>query len=289
MKTFIYKLLVFLVISFVVITFVATLPAYIIKQKASFKLNENINKVVFGHSHPECAYNDSLIANFKNLASSGESYFYTYQKIKKVIPDNPEIKSVFIEFTNNQIGEKMDDWIWGFEKMSNFLPIYYPFIEQKDYLLLHSNNSTDFLTSVSISSKKNFVRLLSLDYNYVKDLGGFMHLDEHITKRVLMDTKKEINYKSISKENLKYLRKIIDYCKSNNLNVFLIRSPQHPDYHFLNNENLFQEILRNNFSDMEFLDFQNFFIENEYFADYGHLNYKGAEVFSKYFNELIHD
>ena len=74
-----------------------------IEKKSSFKISDNIKYVVFGHSHSECTFNDALISNFKNLSEPGEAYFYTYQKLKNVIHDNPAIESVFVEFTNNQI------------------------------------------------------------------------------------------------------------------------------------------------------------------------------------------
>ena len=88
----------------------------IIKNSANFKLKPQTKYLVLGHSHPECAFNDSLINNLKNLAQTGESYYYTYFKTIKVLEQNPSIEIVFVEFTNNQIYELMNNWIWG--KMS---------------------------------------------------------------------------------------------------------------------------------------------------------------------------
>ena len=74
-----------------------------IERNANFKLEDKVKYVVFGHSHSECAFNDSLISSFKNLSEPGEAYFYTYQKLRNVILQNPEIETVFVEFTNNQV------------------------------------------------------------------------------------------------------------------------------------------------------------------------------------------
>jgi hypothetical protein len=46
----------------------------VIDSKNIFKLTNNINYLILGHSHPECDFNDSLIDNTKNLAQSGELY-----------------------------------------------------------------------------------------------------------------------------------------------------------------------------------------------------------------------
>lgn len=285
MKIFLKKLLNFLAISILIITLIASTPLYIIKRKSSFKLEENITNVVFGHSHPECAYNDSLIAKFKNLAESGECYFYTLQKVKKVIPDNPQIETVFLEFSNNQISSDMDDWIWGYEKMNYYLPKYSPFMKKEDFEILLSNNSTDFIACTSVSFKKNLFRVLKYDFDYSDNIGGFNWLDVNQLKD--SDPDNNANLDSISQVNLEYLRKIIEYCQHRDVTVFLTRSPQHKDFYFLKNEKLFQKIRNEKFSDVEFLDFNNFPIPDNYFADFGHLNYKGAEIFSNSISELL--
>jgi len=41
------------------------------------------------------------------------------------------------------------------------------------------------------------------------------------------------------------------------------------------------------FKDVDFLDFNNFPLNNEEFGDFEHLNYKGAKRFSLWFNELL--
>ena len=277
--------MVFLTISIVAIMLIASIPRYLIKKKSSFKLNENITTVVFGHSHPECAFNDSLIANFKNLASSGESYFYNYQKIKKVIPDNPKIETVILEFSNDQINKEMDEWIWGYDKMNYHLPIYSAFMDKEDYLILFNNNSTDLMACTSVSFKKNLFRVLKSDYNYTDEIGGFKWLDRNQLET--KNTQNNLDLINISTVNLEYLRKIIEYCRNQNVTVYLSRSPQHKDFVGLKNENLFQKIRNEQFSDVEFLDFSTFLVPNEYFADFGHLNHKGAEIFSKFISKLF--
>lgn len=119
--------------SLIMITAIVTTPYLIIKTKAKFKIDKNINKLILGHSHSQCSVNDSIFNNSINLSASGESYFFNYQKLKKLISENDQINLVFIEFTNNQIDATMDDWIWSHTKMSYYLQFYSPFMTSTDF------------------------------------------------------------------------------------------------------------------------------------------------------------
>ena len=73
MKSFFKKTVVF---SVCCISFFALLEITLNYVIIYLILNKNIEHVM-GHSHSECAFNDEYIPHFKNLSSSGESYFYT--------------------------------------------------------------------------------------------------------------------------------------------------------------------------------------------------------------------
>ena len=97
MKSFIYKTILFISISILFISLFFFAIHKVIKKKSNFTLKVPVKNVVFGHSHPSYAFNDSLISDFKNLADSRQSYFYSYLKIRNVLPQNNSIKTVFIE------------------------------------------------------------------------------------------------------------------------------------------------------------------------------------------------
>ena len=85
MRRFIHKTL-FLVSSFLaLILLLIIFLSIIIEDRATFKLDQNITHIVMGHSHSETAINDSLTMNSTNVSESGEAYFYTYIKLKKLI------------------------------------------------------------------------------------------------------------------------------------------------------------------------------------------------------------
>ena len=290
MKGFIKKIIVFLSLAILVVIGIVVGSHYVVKSQSRFKIDKDITKLVVGHSHSSCSVNDSIIKNTINLSASGESYFYNYQKLKLVGNANPHINTLFIEFANNHVDSVMDDWTWGFEKMSFYLPFYSPFIESEDLNLLIENNSTDAFASYSIATRKHLYRILSRDYYLIDEIGSytgskFSKIDELIAENNFNPTisKNQV----VSETNLSYLRKMIDYCRGNNIKVFLIRSPQHPLYADLSNETVYQNVLKTQFSDVELLDFDGMNFPNSHYLDLHHLNYKGANQFSTLFNNLL--
>lgn len=92
---------------------------------------------------------------------------------------------------------------------------------------------------------------------------------------------------SLSEVNLTYLSKTIQLCHSLNRKVLLIRCPVHPLFGGLSNESFFREILKSKFENVECLDFTRFPLRTNEYGDFGHLNYKGAQKFSVWFNTLL--
>jgi|TARA_B110000091_G_scaffold156129_1_gene166318 hypothetical protein len=290
MKPFIYKTFIFIGISISLISITFIFTNSLIDRNAKFSFRTPVNNVIFGHSHSECAFNDSLINNFKNLSQSRQSYFYSFQKIKKVISQNNDIKNVFVEFSNNQIGAGMDKWIWDDLSISS-RSIYFPFLEKEDINLLINKNSKSFITGASKSFRNNLMNLLLFNYDYTNKIGGYQWLKRDKTDSLIINFKKDTIHFSrkkndLSIKNIEYLEKIINFCQGNDVNIYLVRSPQHK-YYDRNNEKEFIKIWNKKFKDIDFLDFNNFPLNNEEFGDFGHLNYKGAKIFSLWFNELL--
>ncbi|MBT8377439.1 MAG: hypothetical protein KJO22_11255, partial [Bacteroidia bacterium] len=179
---------------------------------------------------------------------------------------------------------------WGYEKMSYFLPKYGPFINQEDISLLFKNNTKDFFSSYSIAVRKNIYRIVRNDYNFTDEIGGYNPIQLSKIEK-LNQTHLKNNFgpdnPTLSTKNINYLRKMIDFLRLNDVNVFLIRSPQHISNPDLANEKLFKKVYSSKFSDVEFLDFNNLSIKNEHYLDFKHLNYFGAIEFSNLFNNLL--
>jgi hypothetical protein len=291
MNKFLYKSLLFILLFFVGITLVFTSTALYLNNKIYFKLNNNIETVVFGHSHPETAYNDSLINNFKNLAQSGESYFYTYVKARKVLHQNPQIKNVLIEYTNIDITQVRDQEIWSDKYINWRYPIYSGLMDTPEHAFLLLKNPKSFLNSLPKTLKKQLSRITNNHHNYIASTSGYLYLEENkldsLLKLNLHRTIPDDDYYKESKYNLIYLDKLIALCKRKNLNIFFIRSPLYKDTFYESNEELFTEIREQNYKDIEFLDLKNFPLKNTDYRDLHHVNNKGAKKVSIWLNNWL--
>ena len=241
--------------------------------------------IILGHSHPSNAYNDLLIENVTNLSQSGVPYFYTYYKLKELNSQN-EISTVLLEFTNNQIKEENNQWIWGSNSMNAYLPRHLAFLKMEDIQLLRKNNN-DFYPIFSRSIKTIFKNTITGKLHISNDYGGFESKLEvlKIDKIKKHSQSKEKNVE-VSETNIKFLKKIVSYCHSQEIMLIFIRSPQHKDYRNTN-EAQYQQIRHKIFNEIDFLDFNDFPLENTDFADYEHLNKFGAKKISLWFNSLL--
>lgn len=290
MKSFLRRLIVISSIFCLLLVILIVAGNLIIGKKAGFKIKDTDTLVIFGHSHAECAYNDSLISNFKNLSSSGESYFYTFAKVKKVIAQNPQIKTVLIEFSNNQVSKRMDEWIWGDDFMLEKYQIYAPFLALQEHKFLFTHNYKGYINSLSFALKKQIFTILTNNYAYTDIVGGYLYNKVNKVDSLIAVQKSSVNtatYSEISDENIKCLREIIDFCHQNHKQVFLIRTPTHRAYQTLKNEATFQHIRHKYFDSIPFLDLAGFPINNAEFADLEHLNYYGARKYSIWFGSLL--
>ncbi len=261
-------------------------------KKGHFKLNQNKKSIVMGNSHSELAFNDSLITGLKNISQSGESYFYTYVKAKQVLKQNPQITTVFIEFTNYAITSVIDEQIWSDKYINYRYPNYSAFMEWEERMLLAKNNLKAVIAATPITLKKQASRIIHNNYNYTSVTGGYYFTKENkLNINIIIDDtlseykKKQINTAAIY--NLSYLEKIVELCEENNIKLYFIRSPLHEKSLYLANEPLFLKIKKKRFPNVEFLDFKDFPLEDNEFRDTDHLNNLGAKKFSLWFNQIL--
>jgi hypothetical protein len=94
---------------FAIVISIEILTSKLLITKMNLTIPSKPTYLAFGHSHSQCAIDDSLIQHMKNLSDAGEAYFYTLQKTGAFIDQNPSVSIVFIEFANNQISSQMDE------------------------------------------------------------------------------------------------------------------------------------------------------------------------------------
>ncbi|MEI7597384.1 MAG: hypothetical protein WCK02_16670 [Bacteroidota bacterium] len=87
--------------------------------------------------------------------------------------------------------------------------------------------------------------------------------------------------------SISLLNKVIKECLERNVNVYLIRTPFHSLSSVIQNESQFKILIKSKFKNRIFLDFKDFPLKNNDFADYVHLNFRGAKKVSLFFNSLL--
>lgn len=258
---------------------------YIINLRSDFKLKPNTNKIVLGNSHPAGTFNDSLISNLKNLADPGDSYFYGYQKLKKIIEQNPQVDSVYVEFNPKTILKWEDSKLWKKHQVPN----YVPFFNFEDHYLFVSINALSYQQEALKGISTNLTRIVLSQYNFIDYIGGYRHNEgskiDSLMRTHKFDPKKQYarEEKEISKYDIIYLKKIVRLCATKNITLFFVRSPYHNTFDGHNYEDLFQTYRMTNFGEIPFLDFQGFPMDDTEFKDLEHLNNKGARKFSMWF------
>lgn len=283
MKKFLRKISVFTGGLFLIILIVFGVNRYF----SDFRINSENTILILGHSHSECAYNDSLISGVANYSDSGETYFYNYIKIRQLIKQNPQINKVLIEFTNNQIKEYMDGRTWEDKYIAHRFPKYGAFMNKEEMNLLLTKNPAYFKENLSACFKSNFMMILKNRLNYTTEIGGYKYLERKLTETEQEeDITEESDSEILAVYNLRYLDKIIAFCKQNNVEAILIRSPLHKDYNF-DNEAVFQNMLKTKYHQLDFLDFSEFPLSDDEFGDILHLNHKGAKKYSLWFDGLL--
>ena len=255
----------------------------VFRSNASFTLPADTKSIVIGHSHPECAIDDAMLKETVNLATSAEAYFYSHQKLKRIIKNNPQIERVYLEFTNNQISSIMDDWTFGDEKQSHHMPKYMPFLSGSELELFVRASFDSFFGALLNSTRENFFRMISRDYLIADELGGYneltrvMHFQEDSKEYTEEDQRL---FKTLSEFNLSMLDSILKLVDEEEIEIIGIRSPQHKSIPDLLNESKFDSIKGVKFANYEFWDFNTLSLPDSAFADPGHLNAQGAYLYT---------
>lgn len=282
MKKFLISTGVFLLVAIIVLAATYFSLLYMIRNKAEFKIRESTSYIVLGPSHSACSFDDNYIGNLENFSMSGESYCYAYIKLKKLLEANQGIKTAVVELSNQFIYDS-EEWLWSGKYLHYHYVTFAPFFTYDDNRILFKGHLKELLGSYPFIVKFTAKNILKKDYEYAYKTGG-----HEIQNRVIV---KGNQYKDINpgplNVNLAFLDKMVECCRESNVQLVFLRSPLHHDFVYWQTETEFQQIRKERYGDVPFLDFGNFIIDDEFFADYQHLNQNGAELFSKTIDRII--
>jgi len=297
MKHFVFRIALFSLFALMLFTGIYLLSDQMInlRKKHFFKVNKNVNIVFAGDSNIACSVNDSLIPHSVNLASNGETYMYTYYKLKNLFEYNPQIKTVFLNYTYSNIDIASETYfLYSKEHLTDKNSSFNYLLGQNEKHLLFFHNPLGYILSLQLAVQKNITRICKTftgsnqdirDYNF----GRYYFLDRHkVDEDIYHCFFREWTFTK-SDIQLYYLKMISDLCKEHSVLLVLLKPPAHPfnKYFLVQEMKRSWTIIQKEQLKDSLLDFTTLPIPDSCYSDLAHLNYKGARIFSKQLNAVI--
>ncbi len=285
MKKFVLNIVIFSIPT--LLFFISALIFYSIsKTKTVSKQNEfsECQYLLIGDSQIQRLRVESISKKTENIASSGEHYYFTYQKLLKLVHNK---------------NHKIDKLILGVS-IHNFAPVYnrlfnIDFPEGKKSLerylyFIQLFDDSNFLTDFEHLLKPLIIGIFS-----TPDWGGFYESTnsnpniEIINNAFNMHFSIKQNEEKFSYSQRTYLYKIDSLCTDNNIDLILVSTP----YHFRYKEKIdteyfdfFSETIRklNHRYHLNFIDDK---IDPSFMSDANHLNKLGAINYSEIISKEI--
>jgi hypothetical protein len=287
MKKFLSRVCKFFCLNAAIVTVVVA-AVYFILSGATFVMPKDKNILVLGDSHTECAIDDSIFTRSLNISQSAAAYLYSYTKLRKFLAVNPHIDTVFLSFHGGSIQKSLDELILEDRRILERVPQYFSLLRTEE-LSLFVKNPAFYSALVKLPTKSirvllKFMIKHTLTY---KDLyiGGYLKLDRDRLQQALEqqenNTVVETGY---SGYQIDYLLKIIELCNERGVELILFNAPTY-DAGTYGNLRALNDFYTTYCGETRYLDYSDFPLPDYGYGDIGHLNFKGAKIFSQYLQD----
>ncbi len=259
------------------------------------KCNSDI--VVFGNSRAQHHYDSRIISAGMNMScynaglDGGHSIILPDAEIK-VLTERYTPKIIVLEFSPTGIVHFDGDY----DRLSILLPYYQDYPVIRSFLQLRGPFEKMKLMSAIYPFNSDIINIVGFNTNtraaHRHDIEGYVPLNEVLNPEILKYKPEYVSQavmrtqSSLDTNMVNALENIISICKEKNIALYIINSPV---YHMVNEiqtpeyavAKISLDIIHHNH--VNFLDFSDdpaFVGHPELFADQGHLNDKGARIFS---------
>ena len=281
----------FVIIQFIVLEYYTREKMVVMdEQTKSLISKHNYKLALLGTSHTN--YGQEMNQIDSEMFDYGSAYTYPiimYQKIKKLIDLNPNLKYLLVEADYHQFYE--------FSFTDSSIYTEYAFllkgIETGNENLFYSLNREIAPTlheKILLSIKSRIMGLGKSEKDVTKKEGDWSRLTQSVRNKTNMGRYnffKFTNDKKMNKNSVDYYQKTIELAQKNNIEVILIRHPLSNEYLGNMYENMkidveqYLNILSKQYN-LKILDFRYIFKnKQELFSNQDHLNTNGQKEFSK--------
>ena len=254
------------------------------KHMSNESLENETSILILGDSHVVTAINDTIIQGSINIANHSEQYLFTYNKLLKILPENPQINTVFMGCSYHNFSNYLAEGIHEKSSVLNWLYV----IPINDQLKIMSGSESP-LHTFSTSLKSNIKQLASPGKRAW--LGGYSPagnttlVDSNcIIERIQKQFYDENSIRSTFKGNIFYLDKIINLLQTKKISLKIIKTPLAAEYESnvpLKFRVFYDSIIKSN--NLELVDFKNLLmVKEDFLPDGDHLSHYGAKKVSEY-------
>lgn len=289
MNIFLLKIFKFLsVFLFSAFIFVGS-AIYLVRQNG-IQINKDVNILILGDSHTECAINDSVWNNAKNISESGSTYFFTKTKLRKILEGNNKIDTLLLSFhfssldKDNEINYLFNE-AYSIERLTQYIP-FYDFEEisfwvlKKEFIKAVLKIPIHYFKYLYFGTIKNDFKLDNMK------IGSFIKSDRNKLQEDIENRNKTfVLKKQIEKSKLEeiFLNDINNICYENKVKLILINTPIYNAGKYTDTS-FYYKFKFENANKFNFVDMSNKSIPQNGFGDISHLNQNGASIFTQ---ELI--
>lgn len=292
MRYFLQKLILFLGVFFFCFISIFFLVSILIRQEVSgLKLKKDVNTLVLGDSHIKLAIDDHIFSGSVNFAQHSEPYMFTYQKLEILLTRNPQIRKVYLGFGYQNLSSIYDSAVVGSATIN--ISSQYFYLMPVNFKALILKNKFYDIPFWSKTLKMGF-EFLSGDRRKTF-LGGYEnkftsgYFDSiSIKKRIKFHFYDKDAIRPFSEENILYLKRIIELCRNNHIELTLLKTPVHSLYMsgvpqiYINR---YDEIFHA--TTLRLIDFKDIKLtDNDFVQDGDHLSSLGARKVSSYLSAL---
>ncbi|MCR5183158.1 MAG: hypothetical protein K6B46_00460 [Opitutales bacterium] len=264
----------------------------------SFSLPRDKTIVFIGDSHIECGVDPALIPGAFNFAKSSDPYLDQYCRLKMLLKDNPQIKTIFITATPHSLARYGDERIWGKFTLRNVVTNALPLYGKEELKIYSQPQHILKIIKFYLQNPIGFARKDTKSREQlISQLGAYLPLDTKELQRSIAAEKGEIpgikskfhgNEQYGNALQLKYLKKIIALAREHDCKIILLNPPIYHAREFLDVD-YFETVMAEHFPDVEYWDYADFPVPDDCRRDINHLNRYGAPIFSKKLAERIRE
>lgn len=281
MKKFVTRTLLFLSM---IILIISAFYVFLWSTEKQETIKISKQNIVIGDSNTRWSVNDSILSNYANYSTGGETYLFAYTKLRLLDKDN-KIDTILLSFNpHNTVNNMWWDDSTG-SSIDNRMPMFFTDFTAEEHWDMFKEIPKNYLKSLMKIGKSQINPLFVIQNKPEDNMFRFgSYQPEKQNETMFKAVPYEYKKPQKTEIELKYLDKIVAECKRKNIHLILLQTPKNylrKDYKNYNHQ-LFYDIYYSKYHDVDFLDFSKLELPKHAYWDVSHVDIIGAEYFSNF-------